>query len=68
MHIDGAKLSDARVAANLSMEDVVAALGDGCNRSSVSRWEQGTLRPSDKRIQQLILLYKQGDFIVGEKA
>ena len=59
--VDGAKLSAARVNANLSMDDVANHLG--CNKSSVSRWEQGTLNPSEERIMELVKLYRCGDFI-----
>lgn len=68
LRVDGAKLSEARVAAGLSMEDVVQRLDDGCNKSSVSRWEQGRLNPSDARILKMITLYGCGDFVVKGNA
>jgi transcriptional regulator with XRE-family HTH domain len=65
LRVDGAKLTEARLRAQLSMRDVVQQLGDGCNKSSVSRWEQGTLIPSRERIFKLAELYGCGDFIVA---
>lgn len=35
------------------------------SKSQVSRWEQGTLIPSEERILKMITLYKCGDFVVG---
>lgn len=61
--INGAKLTRARVDANLSMLDVATALG--CNKSSVSRWEQGTLTPSEERIFKLAELLGSWEFVTG---
>lgn len=60
--VDGAKLSAARMAAGKSMEEVAVYLK--CNRSSVSRWEQGLLNPSEERIMKMVVLFGSGDFIV----
>jgi transcriptional regulator with XRE-family HTH domain len=65
--VDGKKLSEARIAANLSMEDVAAALG-GCNKSSVSRWEQERLVPSEERIFKMVKLFKTDAFVIGNTA
>jgi transcriptional regulator with XRE-family HTH domain len=61
--IDGAKLSAARMAADMSMETVAAALG--CNKSSVSRWEQGILVPSEERIFKMAEMFNTMAFVVG---
>lgn len=61
--VDGAKLCDARLAAGLSVEKVARMLGDGVNPSSISRWEQGKLRPTAERVLKLIALYKKADFV-----
>lgn len=60
--VDGAVLSDARIAAQMSVLEVAAKL-DGCNQSSVSRWEQGKLNPSVERIFKLIDLFGTNDFV-----
>jgi predicted transcriptional regulator len=60
----GSKLTDARIEAGYSMDDVVVLLGDGINKSSISRWEQGVLNPSRKRVKKLIEIYKRNDFVV----
>jgi transcriptional regulator with XRE-family HTH domain len=61
--VDGAKLTEARLAAGLSLLDVARKLGDGCNKSSVSRWEQGLLNPSPERIEKLAKMYGRRGFI-----
>ena len=61
--IDGLKLTDARLTANLSIIDVAVALG--CNKSSVSRWEMGRLVPSQERIEKLAEIYGTRQFIRG---
>lgn len=65
--VDGAKLTEARISAGMRLEDVVIALGDGCNRSSVSRWERGKLNPSEERVLKMIDIFKRGDFVLGGK-
>lgn len=66
--VDGKKLSDARIAANMSMEDVAKALS-GCNvtvnKSSVSRWEQGRLAPSEERIFKMAEMFGTMAFVIG---
>lgn len=59
--VDGAKLCAARVNAQLSMDEVAEVLG--CNKSSVSRWEQGRLQPSESRILRLVELLGVKDFV-----
>lgn len=66
--VDGAKLTEARIAAGLSLQDVVIALDDGCNKSSVSRWEQDKMNPSDARVKKLVKLYCTDDFVVKGNA
>ena len=60
--VDGAKLTDARIAAGMSMQDVANRLN--CNKSSVSRWEQGTLAPSEERIMEMVKMFATGDFVI----
>lgn len=60
--VDGASLTSARCRARLSIEAVAAKL-DGCNQSSVSRWEQSKLMPSVERIFALVDLYGTNDFV-----
>ena len=61
--VDGAKLSEARVKAGMAMEGIAAALE--CNKSQVSRWEQGVLVPSEERIWKLVELLGSSGFIIG---
>jgi len=61
--VDGAALSAARIKSQLSMEEVVQQLGEGVNKSSVSRWEQGVLNPSPERLWKLVDLFGTQDFI-----
>jgi hypothetical protein len=67
--VDGKKLSDARMAANMSMEDVAEALsgcnGNKVNKSSVSRWEQESLVPSEERIFKMAEMFKTMAFVIG---
>lgn len=60
--IDPAKLSKARIDAGIPMSEVAVQLQ--CNKSQVSRWEQGKLVPSEERILKMITLYGCGDFVV----
>lgn len=59
--IDGAKLSAARIAANMSLEEVGIVLKR--NRGTISKWERGLDCPSMATLQQLALLYKEDNFI-----
>jgi transcriptional regulator with XRE-family HTH domain len=59
----GKELSDARVAAGKSMEEVAEALG--CNKSSISRWEQESLVPSEERIFKMAEMFKTMAFVIG---
>lgn len=61
--VNGAALSRARIDANFSMDDVAKALG--CNKSSVSRWEQERLVPSEERINKLAEMYGTWAFVQG---
>lgn len=63
MTVDGERMASARIAANLSLQDVADHLG--CNKSSVSRWEQGTLTPTEERITKMVKLFKRGDFVIA---
>lgn len=59
--VDGAKLCKARIDAQISMDEVAEMLG--CNKSSVSRWEQGRLQPSEARIQKLTEILGTVNFV-----
>lgn len=60
--VNGKALTEARIAKNLSLQDIATSM-DGCNKSSVSRWEQGTLVPSEERIFKLVELLGTTAFI-----
>jgi len=60
--VNGKLLTDARIAANMSMEDVAKALG--CNKSSVSKWERNKLLPDEGRILQMVMLFNDHKFLV----
>ncbi len=64
LYVHGGKLTEARIAANLSLSDVAKAMGKTCNKSSVSRWEQDKLNPSDGRVRKLVKLLGTKDFVV----
>ena len=67
--VDGAALSLARINSQLSMEDLVQRLGEGMNKSTVSRWEQGILQPSQERLFALVELFGTNDFVrLNDKA
>lgn len=61
--VDGAKLTEARVAKGMPMSALAAALG--CNKSQVSRWETGELVPSEARIQKMTELLETWSFVIG---
>jgi predicted transcriptional regulator len=62
IRVDGAKLTQARIDANMSAQDVATELR--CNKSSISRWEQGTLIPSEERIMRMVMMFGRGDFVI----
>ena len=45
----------------MSMDEVSDKIG--CNKSSLSRWEQGTFHPHEDYILKLVSLYCRGDFV-----
>jgi len=59
--VDGQKLTEARIAANMRMEDIAVRLR--CNKGSVSKWEQGRLVPSEERIGKLVKLLGTDSFV-----
>ena len=61
--VDGAALTKARFKSQLSMEDLVQRLGEGMNKSTVSRWETDVLQPSPERLWKLVDLFGTQDFI-----
>jgi len=67
--VDGAALTKARMKSNLSLEKVVQRFGEGMNKSTVSRWEQGVLNPSPERLWKLVELFGTNDFVrLNDKA
>lgn len=61
--VDGARLTRARINADMTVGEVASAL-DSCNKSSVSRWEQGILMPSEDRILKMVKLFGTADFVI----
>ena len=61
--VDGASLTRARLAKGFGVADVVKELGDGMNKSTVSRWETGMLQPSPQRLFALVDLFGANDFV-----
>lgn len=59
--VDGKTLSDARVARGLRLLDIAEMLGTG--KGSVSKWEMGTLVPSEDRIHELVRILKTDSFV-----
>jgi transcriptional regulator with XRE-family HTH domain len=64
--INGAKLSEVRVALQLSMRELSEAL-PGCPKSTISRWEQGILSPSEDRVRRLVDLLGTAAFVSQTK-
>ena len=60
--VDGAKLTVARIEAQLSMEELTERAGIG-NKSSISRWERGLAHPSETAILKLAVVLGRVDFI-----
>jgi len=60
--VDGAKMTAARIAANMTQQDVSDALQ--CTRSYIGRWEQESLFTSEDRIVELVKLYGTMDFVL----
>lgn len=60
--VDGKSLCDARCAVNMSLQEVANVLG--CNKSQVSRWEQGTQMPSEERIYKMVKMFGTGIFVI----
>ena len=61
--VDGATLTDVRIAAEKSLDEV-ASWFPGMNKSSVSRWEQGILTPSEDRILKLVQMFGTSEFVI----
>lgn len=59
--VDGYLLTQARLAAGLRLRDIAEMLGTG--KGSVSRWELGTLPPSEDRILELVRILKTDSFV-----
>ena len=62
--VDGKKLTDARFAAGLSLDQVASKLG--CNKGNISRWERGKIVPTSVFILKMVLLYGRFDFVKRE--
>lgn len=65
IYVDGAMLSAARIAANLSIRDVAIRIKR--NRGTISKWEQGINQPSGEALMELVILYGRSDFIQGRE-
>ena len=61
--VDGGALTKARCNKQLSMDDVARLIGDGMNKSAVSRWEQGVFNPSKERLWKLVDLLGTNNFV-----
>lgn len=59
--VDGKALTEARIKANLPLGAVAAKLG--CNKGTISRWEQGRLCPSLERMFGLVEIYGTNNFL-----
>ena len=62
----GARLCAARIASNLSLQDVGIAIKR--NKGTVSKWERGINEPSAEALQQLAILYRTDDFVKEARA
>lgn len=59
--VNGKKLSEARIAANLSLDEVSELLS--LNKGTISKYEQGRIQPSEERICRLAELFGTDDFV-----
>lgn len=59
--VDGAKLTEVRLGAGLRLIDVAKRLGTG--KGSVSKWELGTLVPSEERIEKMVKMFGTNSFV-----
>ncbi len=59
--VDGAKLTAARIAAGMSMEDMSKLIGG--NKCNLSRWERGLTNPSDTNVLRLAVVLNRLDFV-----
>lgn len=59
--VDGARLTQMRVEAGMSLEDMGKRIK--CNKGNLSRWERGVIKPSDPAIIRLAMIFNRGDFI-----
>lgn len=62
LSVDGKALTAARIRVGMSVGEVAERI-PGCNKSSVSRWEQDKLVPSQERIFVLVDVYGTFDFV-----
>lgn len=61
--VDGKRLTELRVAAQLRLEDIANELG--CHKAQVSRWEQGISVPSEEDIHRMAQMLKSYEFVKG---
>ena len=61
--VDGAALTKIRLRKRMGLSDVAQQLGEGVNKSTVSRWETGMLQPSPTRLWKLVDMFGTQDFI-----
>ena len=66
LEVDGAKLTDARLAAGLSQQAIAEALKVG-HKGTVCRWERGKSRPTDQQIRAMAKLLKTRSFVLNGK-
>lgn len=59
--IDGARLTQIRVEAGLSLEEAGKRLR--VNKGNLSKWERGLINPSKPAIIRLAIVFNRGDFI-----
>lgn len=59
--VDGGLLTEARIEAGMSMEEVASRLG--CAKCNLSRWERGMFQPEERFIPKLMLLFERTDFV-----
>lgn len=64
LEVDGAKLTDARIAVQISQQAVANHLGV-VSKGTVCRWERGKSRPTDQQIRAMAKLLKTRNFIVN---
>lgn len=60
--VDGYALTQLRIKAGMPMSVLVKHF-PGCNKSTISRWEQGIWNPSEERLWKLVEIFGTTEFI-----